>query len=81
MSKKPPLNEEQSREQLLGWARQYGCEEALLKIFRRYDDLLRGCKTKEERKAIAAMGLLEIHNFFSGGGGTLSADGMIIKQG
>jgi hypothetical protein len=78
MSKKP-LTEEQSRKQLLGWARQYGAEEQLLKIFARYDDLLRGCKTQEERSAVQVMGNLEIHNFF-GGKGALEVNGMTIKE-
>lgn len=63
-----PLNERQSREQLIGHARQYGCEQELLKLFARYDDLLKGCKTSTERNAVAAMGVLEIDKFFGGKG-------------
>lgn len=78
MSKKP-LTEEQSRKQLLDWARKYGAEEQLLKIFHRYDDLLRGCKTQEEREAIQVMANLEVHNFF-GGAGALEVNGKTIKE-
>lgn len=74
-------SEKESRQQLIDWARQYGAEEQLLKIFNRYDDLLKGCKTPEEREAVQAMGVIEIHEFFSGGspGGTLTIDGKQIK--
>jgi len=74
-----PLTEEKSREQLLDWAKKYGAEEQLLKIFHRYDDLLRGCKTNKEREAIQVMGNLEIHNFF-GGNGALEVNGKTIKE-
>lgn len=79
---KKPKSEKESRAHLIGWARQYGCEEDLMKIFARYDDLLKGCKTKEEKEAVQAMGILEIHSFFSGGAqdsGTLTIDGKQIK--
>lgn len=63
MSKKPP-SEKESREVLIGHARKYGCETQLLKLFARYDDLLRGCKTQQEHNAIAVMALEEINQFF-----------------
>ena len=74
-------SEKESREELIGWARKYGAEEQLLKIFARYDDLLKACKTEEERKAVQAMGVIEVHEFFSGGtpGGSLTIDGRQIK--
>lgn len=73
--------EKESREYLIGWARQYGAEAQLMKIFARYDDLLKGCRTKEEKEAVQAMGVIEVHEFFSGGsaGGTLTIDGKQIK--
>jgi hypothetical protein len=74
-----PINEKESRRKLLSLARGYGAEADLLKIFKRYDDLLKGCKTDEERKAVATMGCLEVHNFFGGDGG-LTVGGKIIKE-
>lgn len=71
--------EKESREQLLGWAREYGAEERLLKIFNRFDDLLKGCKHPAEREALQVMGNLEIHNFF-GGQGALTVDGKTVKE-
>lgn len=78
---KKAKSEKESRSVLLQWARHYGCEADLLKIFNRYDDLLLGCKSEEEKKAIQAMGVVEIHKFFSGGAddGTLTIDGEKIK--
>ena len=58
------MSEKESRAQLMGHARANGCEEDLQKLFDRYDNALRGCKTMEERKAIQAMGLMEFNNFF-----------------
>lgn len=81
MAKKPPT-EQESRKNLIGWARLYGAEEQLLKVFARYDELLKHCKTQEERSAIQAMGILEIDEVFTGrlsNGGTLTADGKQIK--
>ena len=74
-----PLNEQQSRARLLGWARKYGAEEQLKKIFARYDDLLKGCKSQEERQAVAAAGIVEIHDFFGGKDGELTIDGKRIR--
>lgn len=73
--------EKESRDYLLGWARKYGAEAQLLKIFARYDDLLRGCKTEEERKAVQTMGVIEVHEFFSGGApdASLTINGKQIK--
>jgi SspJ family small acid-soluble spore protein len=73
------LSEEQSRDQILGWCRKYGCEEQALKIFSRYDDLLKGAKTREEREAIQIMGNCELHDLF-GAQGALEVNGKTIKE-
>lgn len=80
MAKKVPT-EQETRQRLIDWARQYGCEAELLKIFARYDDLLKGCKTETERKAIQTMGIIEIDNFYNGGysSGELTIDGKRIR--
>jgi hypothetical protein len=74
-----PMNEKQSRKRLLDWAREFGAEAQLLKIFSRYDDLLKGCKTPEEKEAIQIMGNVEIHDFF-GGNGALEVGGKTIRE-
>lgn len=89
MSKQKPMPEKQTREQLLGWCRKYGCEAELLAIFARYDDALKGCKTTEEQKAVQAMGVMEVNRFFGkaalnvkyndGSSIVIGNDGNIIK--
>jgi hypothetical protein len=80
MGKKKALNEEQSRERLIGWAQQHGCENDLLKIFARYDDLLKGARNAEERQAIANFGLVDLHNFFTGGGGSVTYKETVLQE-
>ena len=80
MAKKPVKSEKETKEHLLGWARKYGCEADLLKIFSRYEDLIKGCRTPEEKKAVATMGIVEIHEFFSGKKGGLVVNDEIIKD-
>jgi hypothetical protein len=75
---KKPLTEKQSRARLLEHARKNGTEDQLLKIFRRFDHLILGAKTQEERDAIATAGVIEIHNFF-GSSDELVINGMKIK--
>lgn len=75
-----PKSEKQSRAELLGWARKYGCEANLLKIFNRVDDLLRGCKTEEEKKAVATMGIVELHSFFGGNETGLAVNGQVVIE-
>jgi hypothetical protein len=83
MSKKKEVpNEKETRKNLLGWARKYGCEADILRIFNRYDMLLKECKTPEERKAISTMGILELHQFFnpSNEGGLTINNEIIIED-
>lgn len=72
--------EKESREFLFSWAKKYGCVQELSNLFKRYEDLLKGCKSEEEKKAIQTMGILEIHKMFDGGErGTLFIDGKQVK--
>lgn len=77
-----PLSEQASRQRLIEWAQQYGAVEELQKIFNRYDGLLKGARTEEERKAIQIMGVTEIHAYFdphNSGAGELIVNGVRIK--
>lgn len=65
MAENKTPGEKETRERLIGWARKYGCEKDLIVIFNRFDDALKGCKTIEERKAIQALGVKEVDDFFS----------------
>jgi hypothetical protein len=60
--------EQESRQRLIEWARSIGAEADILRIFARYDDLLKGAKTQEEYNAIGALGCVELDKFFSGKG-------------
>lgn len=74
-----PMSEKESRSQLMGHARANGCEEALQKLFNRYDNALLGCRTNEERKAVQVMGIMEFNQFFGKAGLNLFfADGSSI---
>jgi hypothetical protein len=64
MTVKPPPTEKETRNNLIGWARKYGCEADLMKIFNRYDVLLKHAKSQEEYKLIQVMGIKEIEQFF-----------------
>lgn len=73
------MSEQETRKQLLGWARKYGAEQQLLAIFNRYDDLLKGAKTPEERESISVMANVEVYQFF-GGNGYLEVNGKTILE-
>ena len=73
-------DEKTSRINLLAIAKEWGIEEDLKKIFKRYDDLLKGCKTDEERKAVGTAGVIELHNLLDGRkDGRLIVNGVIVK--
>jgi hypothetical protein len=58
-------NEYESRKHLINWARDYGIEGDLIKIFSKTDSMLRACADPIERKRIAVAGILEVNNLFS----------------
>lgn len=57
-------SEKETRKNLIGWARKYGADADLMKLFARYDELLKHCKSNEERKSIQTMAIMEINKFF-----------------
>jgi hypothetical protein len=68
-------NEKETRDHLLKIAREHGYEEPIKKIFARYDEIFKGCKNKEERKAVAAACILELDKFF----GAATGDSIYIS--
>jgi hypothetical protein len=54
------IPEKESRRRIILLAQQHGTEEAVLKLFDRYDRLMSDCKTAQEREALAAMGVMEL---------------------
>lgn len=75
MSKK--ASETQMRRGILATARGWGCEKDVLKIFDRYDRLLKNCTNPIERYQIGVMGAAEVHKFL-GCRGPLVIDGQEI---
>jgi hypothetical protein len=65
MSGKTP-SEKQTRDNLMGWAKKYGCTEELMKIFAKYDEWIAHAKSEDEKKALQAMGVMEVEQFFTG---------------
>ena len=73
------------RNKLEMMARTIGCLREYQQIINKFDGLVRGCTNEQERKAIAAMGILEIHNLLNGStstgfGGKLIVDGQIVAS-
>ena len=66
MGKKKTPTEKETRANLLGWARQFGCEAEYLKLMATYDELIKHAKTDDERRALAALAIADINKFFAG---------------
>jgi hypothetical protein len=78
--------EQETRHQFAAMARTLGCYPEYCEIMKKYDDILKRCGSKQERDAIATMGILEIEKLFDGSssvgqGGTLTQNGKIILTG
>lgn len=71
-------NEQQSRAAAIQLARENGCEAEMIKLFNRYDDLLKGAKTPEEKEAIGIIACIEFHNIISPKSGFLTCNGKTI---
>ena len=76
------VDEKTYRKNLLGMATRLGCADDLKQIFMKYDNLLKNCANEQEKKAIGAMGVLEVHrlldNGYLGKGGKIEIDGKIV---
>ena len=63
-----------------------GYEQELLRLFAKYDDLMKTCKSDQERKAIATMGIMDISKLLDDGefnpgvGGSLIIDGTTVLK-
>ena len=73
------LDERETRKRILTHARLVGCEGDMLKLFAKYDNLLRGCTNEQERIDIGKMGIYEIYRLL-GGGGELYVDGKLVAK-
>lgn len=61
------LPEYEYRKRLLAMAREFGIEYDMLRIFDKYDRMMRNCPNEDERKDMAKLGILSIHNLLSRG--------------
>jgi hypothetical protein len=59
------MSEEQTRNKRIQQAKEFGFHEDLMRIYNRYDNLLKGSTNEKERKQIAIMGNVEIHRLFN----------------
>jgi hypothetical protein len=71
------MPEQETRRKILHHAKQVGCEGDILKIFAKYDKLMRNCTNDKERNDIGKMGAVEIYRML-GGGGELYIDGQLV---
>lgn len=62
------LPEYQYRKNILAVARDLGIEYEIIRIFDKYDRLMRLCPRDDERRDISKLGILEIHACLSKGG-------------
>src|ERR1700722_5055082 len=72
--------ETQTREKLIIAAKLGGFEDDLLKIFARYDNMLRGAKTREEAEAIGIMGVNDVNKLMNTHQGVSFKDNYGIDQ-
>lgn len=57
-------NEKETRQIYIDLGRKHGLDADVTRIFARYDNIFKGCGSKEERSQIAAMCAAELHKLF-----------------
>lgn len=60
-----PLSENETRKKYFDLAKSLGCEQELIQIFQRYDNLLKNCSNLVERHQIAVLANVEVHKLFN----------------
>lgn len=73
------LTEQETRKRILTHAKLVGCEGDMLKLFAKYDKLLRNCTNQKEREDIGKMGAYETWRLL-GGGGELYINGQLVAK-
>lgn len=71
------VDERETRKRLLGQARRLGCEQDMLKIFAKYDGLMRNCTNPKERQDMGKLGAWEVYDLLDRGG-KLYVDGQLV---
>lgn len=73
------VGEYETRKRLLNYARQIGCEHEMLKIFAKYDQLMRNCTDSKERQDMGKLGAYEVYTLLDRGG-KLYVDGQLVHD-
>lgn len=73
------LSEKETRKRILKHAKLLGFEKDMLKLWAKYDDLLRNCTNDKERADIAKLGAVQTY-LLLGGGGELYIDGQLVMK-
>lgn len=71
------VDERETRKRLLNQSRRLGCEQEMLKIFAKYDGLMRNCTNEKERQDIGKLGAFEVYALLDKGG-KLYVDGQLV---
>lgn len=71
------MEEDETRKRLLNQARRAGCEQDMLKIFAKYDYLMRNCTNQKEREDMGKLGAFEVYSLLDRGG-KLYVDGQLV---
>jgi hypothetical protein len=79
--RKKILSEQETRRNILDFARTLHCERDIMQIFDKYDRMLKNCTNPMERQAISIAGNEEIHYFLDAKqAGSISVNGHIIDS-
>lgn len=72
------LSERETRKRLLTHAKMVGCYYDMLRLFAKYDGLLRNCTDEKERKDIAKVGATQMFLLLGRGSGQLTVDWQVV---
>jgi len=72
------LSEQESRRNILGIAREHGCLNEVIEIFKKYDRLLVRCTNDQERQHMSALANIELHKMLGNGRGILEINGQVV---
>jgi hypothetical protein len=73
------MPEWETRKKILHHAKIVGCEGDMLKLFAKFDKLMRNCTNDKEREDIGKLGAFETWRLL-GGGGQLYVDGQLVAD-
>ena len=73
------LSEKETRKNFLKHAKVLGCEQQMLVLFAKYDNLLRNCTNEKEKVDISKLGALEVYKLL-GATGDLYVNGELVVK-